>query len=160
MRRIIFVLFIVSFLCVDVYALDFFQLKSKDVKVSDFTLQNLEGDSVSLSDFSDKAVILFFWTTWCPHCLRELTNFNREYENMKSSNIELLAIDIGESKAKVKSFIGRNSIKYPILMDADNNVASKYDVVGVPTIILISKQREIVSVLYSLPSNYKNLLVE
>lgn len=160
MRRIVLVLLIVSFLCVDVYALDFFQLKPKDVKVSDFTLQNLEGESISLSDFNDKAVILFFWTTWCPHCRRELINFNREYEELKASNIELLAIDIGESKAKVKSFVSKNSLKYPILLDADNRVAYKYDVVGVPTIILISKQREIVSVLHSLPSNYKDLLAE
>ncbi|MFC1708926.1 peroxiredoxin family protein [Candidatus Omnitrophota bacterium] len=160
MKKIILILALGLLLCSKSYALDFFQSNSKNMVVSDFTLQDLSGNSVSLSDFKDKGVILFFWTTWCPHCLRELTNFNEEYEDLKSSGIELLAIDIGESKRRVESFVNRHSIGFPILLDPNSSVAREYNVVGVPTIILISKQGDIVSVSHALPSDYKKLILE
>ena len=73
---------------------------------------------------------------------------------------ELFAIDVGESKARVQSFVKQKSIQYPILLDQDSSVAQKYGIIGVPTIILISRQGEVVSVAHALPDNYKKLLLE
>lgn len=160
MKKTIFVLCAVLFLCNNLYALDLFQVKPKNTVVSDFTLWDLSGNSVSLSNYKDKAIILFFWTTWCPHCRTQLSNFIGKYDSLKSANIELLAIDIGESKERIRSFLSKYSIKFPILLDLDSEVAYKYGVVGVPTIILISKKGDIVSTSYSLPDNYQSLLRE
>lgn len=129
-------------------------------KAPNFTLESLEGKSVSLNDYTGKGVVLFFWTTWCPHCRRELSQLNREYNNMIDSGIELLAIDVGEPKIRVNNFIRDYSIKYPILFDHTTDVAHSYGVVGVPTIILISKKGKIIESTYTLPSNYRNLLLE
>jgi peroxiredoxin len=154
------VVILLSLLCFNLYAFDSFQSGPKNEKAPDFTLQDISGRSVSLSNYSNKAVVLFFWTTWCPNCRKDLSNFNKEYDNLKSSGIELLAIDVQESKAKVESFVKSNSIKYPVLLDIGGNVSSKYKVVGVPTIILISKQGIILSVSHAFPSDYKNTLAE
>ncbi|MBL7130369.1 MAG: TlpA family protein disulfide reductase [Candidatus Omnitrophica bacterium] len=154
------VLCLVLFLCLNLYAFDFFQSRTENKTALDFTLQDLSGRNISLSDFSDKAIVLFFWFTSCPACRGELLNFNKEYENLQSSGIELLAIDIGESKARVERFVNLYSLQYPILLDYDGSVAYKYGVMGVPTIILISKQGNIVSVSHSLPNNYKKLLLK
>lgn len=159
MKKALFVLCLVLFLCSNLYAIELFQLRTQEATVSDFTLKDLSGNDVSLSDFKDKAVILFFWTTWCPHCRKEITNFINKYEDLKSADIELLAIDIGESKARVESFLSRYSIKFPLLLDVDSKVAYKYRVVGVPTIILISKEGNIVSLSHTLPDNYQDLLL-
>lgn len=160
MRKIVLTLCLILFLCPNLYALSLVRAEPRNIDVSDFTLQTLSGNSVSLSDFNDQAVILFFWTTWCPHCRREMSNFNDKYGDLKSSGIELLAIDIGESKARVESFTNRYSIEYPILLDLDSSIAYKYGVMGVPTIILISKQGNIVSVSYTFPDDYEKLLLE
>jgi peroxiredoxin len=146
--------------CFELYAFDFFQPKtSVNQAAPDFTLQDLAGKSVTLSGFQGKGVILFFWATWCPYCRKEISALNGEYQNMLASDIKLLAVDIGESKERVENFMKKYSINYPMLLDSDSSVATKYGVVGVPTIVLISKEGKILSVSNDLPSNYKELLL-
>jgi peroxiredoxin len=70
----------------------------------------------------------------------------------------LLSIDIGEPRSVVEDFIDRHATKYPVLLDDEAKAASAYQVTGVPTFILISKDAEIISVTNDLPSNYKELL--
>ncbi len=160
MKKIIVALFLVLGLCFNLYALDLFQPDYKDAVASDFTLQDLSGNSVSLSDFKDKPIILFFWTTWCPNCRREIFRLNQEYKSLRSEGVELLAIDIGESKSRIESFTKNYSIEYPVFLDSDSSVAYKYGILGVPTIILINKEGNIASVSHTFPEDYKKLLVE
>lgn len=124
----------------------------------DFSLESLSGEQISLSSFKGKGVILFFWATWCPHCRSALGELNTEYANIKNSNIEVLAIDIDESKARVENFIKKYSLGYPVLLDVGGEVSSQYNVVGIPSFILISKDGKIVKISHSIPSNYKDLL--
>lgn len=159
MKKFLIALCLVLFLCGSLFAMESVQPKTKETTLSGFVLEDLSGNNVSLSDFEEKPIILFFWTTWCPHCRNQITNFNNKYEDLKSAGIELLAIDIGESKARVQSFLGRYSIKFPVLLDVDSKVAYKYRVVGVPTIILISKEGNIVLFSHTLPDNYQDLLL-
>ena len=160
MKKIILVLCLILFFCFDICAIDVVQPKSQNAAAEDFTLTDLSGNDISLSGFHDKSFILFFWTTWCPHCRRVLSNFKDEYENLKNEGIELLAIDVNESKERVESFVSKNSIIYPVLLDLDGEVSKKYSVLGVPTVILINKEGGIVSVAHDLPSDYKSLLFE
>lgn len=122
-------------------------------KAPDFTLQDLGGKSVSLSSFKGKGVILFFWTTWCPHCRGQMAVLNRDFQRMADAGIVLLAIDVGESKARVANFIGSNA-PYPVLLDTMREASFDYGVVGVPTFIFISKQGTIITTMHQLPSNY------
>ncbi len=163
MRKTIVKLFTLCFVmlsCFNLYALDLFQPRYENQAAQEFTLKDLSDKDVSLSDFSGRSVILFFWTTWCPYCRKELAVLNEQYKDMVASNIELLAIDVSESKARIESFIKKYSIQFPILLDTDGSVSYKYGVMGVPTIVLISKQGKIASVSNDLPSNYKELLSE
>ena len=154
----IFILCLVLFLCFDSYAFNLMENKHEGETAPDFTLEDLSRKEISLSDYEGKSVILFFWTTWCPHCRRTLIIFNTEYKNMQALDIELLAINIKESKELVENYIKRYSIDFPMLLDFDAMLASTYGIVGVPTIILVSKEGKIVSVSNSLPNNYKELL--
>ncbi len=121
----------------------------------DFSLQDIDDATVSLSDYEGQDVILFFWTTWCPHCRNQLIEFNKEYKDIMASGIQLISIDVGESKNKVRRFMDKLSLAYPVLLDYNNNVTQQYGVRGVPTIILISKDRTILDSSHRLPSNYK-----
>jgi len=129
-----------------------------DKQAYEFSLQDLSGNDVSLKDFQDKAVVLFFWTTWCPHCRRQIRILNEEYENMKSSGIELLAIDINEPQPRVKDFVDKYSIAYPVLLDYDGRVAYEYGAIGVPTLVFISKERKIKSISNIFPGKYQEIL--
>ena len=69
-----------------------------EMPAPDFTLQTSNGDSVSLSDFKGKAVLLNFWATWCVPCKKELPSMQKLYEAIKLDGVEVIAISIDRDK--------------------------------------------------------------
>lgn len=123
----------------------FAQEAQVEASLYDFTLKDLDGKEVRLAEFKGKQpVVLFFWTTWCPYCLRELRYLNSIYQNFISDDIVVLSINVQESKAKVKKFISKNPTLLKVLLDSDGVVGYSYRLIGVPTFILINKKGEIV----------------
>jgi len=122
----------------------------------DFSLQDLEGDALNLEEQDDN-LILFFWATWCPHCRNKFPKLNKAYSTMQNNDIEVWAIDTGEPKSKVESFIEARSVKFPVLLDIKQEVAGKYKILGVPTFIFIDEDKNILFRGYDLPNNYLDI---
>ncbi|MFQ3675912.1 MAG: TlpA disulfide reductase family protein [Endomicrobiia bacterium] len=121
-------------------------------KYTDFTLQNLKGENVKLSDLvGEKVILLNFWTTWCPYCVREIPELKKYYSEYKEKGLEILAINIQEAPNQVKNFVSKRNIDYPILLDRDGSVAQQYGVRGIPTNYLISKDGVIIFSGHQLP---------
>jgi len=112
-------------------------------KAVNFSLMDLNNNKVSLSDFKDKPVMLFFWTTWCPYCRNELSLLNKKYSSLQEEDIEVLPIDIGETSSKVASFVKKYKLSYPVFLDKDTKVADAYKLLGVPTYIFINKKGQV-----------------
>lgn len=126
----------------------------EDSVAPDFTLSTIRDETVSLKDFKDKGIILFFFTTWCPYCREKMPELARHYSAYEKQGIELLVIDSGESKAKVVSFASKEDYPFDILLDTSAGVADAYGVLGVPTFVLISKEGKVVFFGNRLPDNY------
>jgi peroxiredoxin len=110
-----------------------------------FKLRDLYKFEYTLSDYRDKQpVVLFFWTTWCPFCRKELTTLNNRYLELVRSGIELFAIDVGESAEKVDRTAKSYSLAFKVLLDQATLVAQAYNILGVPTYVLIDKKGRIV----------------
>ena len=126
----------------------------------DFTLSDLDGNKITLSEFKNKkSVVLYFWTTWCPFCLRELVKLNQIYPSLMADDIEVLAINVNESELKVRQFLKRNPTVLTVLLDSDVDVAKSYGVMGVPTFVIIDKRSQILFQGHYFPQNeYKRLL--
>lgn len=114
-------------------------------KAIDFKLKDLNGKSVSLSDFKGKKVLLNFWATWCPPCRAEMPDIEKLYLENKDSDLVILAVNLGEDTQTVKSFIDKNKYNFNILLDSDQAVAIKYNIVSIPTSFFIDKEGNIVS---------------
>lgn len=114
--------------------------QSIEENAPDFTLKNLQGEKVKLSDYKGKVVLLVFSTTWCPHCRAEIPHLKKLYAEYQKKGLVLLNIDIQESQAKVSSFAKKNEIPYPVLLDKDGQVGLTYGIRGVPTTVLINKE--------------------
>jgi len=97
-----------------------------------FTLQDLNGKTVSLSDFKGKVVVLDFWATWCPPCVKEIPHFIELYEQYKDKGFAIVGISLDrEGISVVKSFVRKYRVNYPILM-TDGQVDKAYG--GIPSI--------------------------
>jgi peroxiredoxin len=108
-------------------------------KAPDFELYNLDNQLVSLSDFRDQPVLLNFWATWCGPCRIEMPFLRQINEDRSGEGLIILAIDIGESKSTVKSFLEANGFSLPVLLDTNNTIAGKYGITGIPTTFFIDK---------------------
>jgi len=125
---------------------------------SDIILNDLNGKPVNLSSYKMKPTILFFWTTWCPYCRKEIIELNRLYPEMKKEGISVLAINIGEADDKVQNFFKDFDVNLRVLLDVDSLSAEEYNVMGVPTYVFISDSGSLISDRHNLPENYRSLL--
>ncbi len=113
-------------------------------KVHNFTLADMDGKSVSLSDFKGKVVILNFWATWCPPCKGEMPEFDAMDKNLKKSKeAVLLAINMTDgkrdTKAKVADFIKKNRYGMRVLLDTDGTAADIFSIRWIPTTVVIDR---------------------
>lgn len=106
----------------------------------DFRLPDLSQGIVTLSSYRNKQpVILFFWTTWCPFCRKELRALRDMRAELLKDKVEILTINVGEYAYKIDNFIKSYQLTYKVLLDKDATVAESYGILGVPTYILIDK---------------------
>lgn len=102
-----------------------------------FTLKNIEGKELSLSDFRGKGIAINFWATFCIPCLEEMPALQRQYEKYKDKGIMVIGVNTGEDAVSVLGYINRLSVKYPILLDREYKVVDLYEVGPIPHTVFI-----------------------
>ena len=107
-----------------------------------FRLQSISGQTVSLSDFRGKVVILDFWATWCPPCRREIPDFINLQSRYQSKGLQIVGIALDEPD-KVKSFAQQNGMNYPVLLGTDNIAAVYGGIEGIPTTFVLDRNGNI-----------------
>lgn len=124
---------------------------------ADFTLPTTAGNNLSLAQARNgKKAVLFFWATWCPHCHEELEKLRQIIDTIKEKNIQVLLVDIGESKEEAKAYLKHQNILLDSFVDEENTVAELYGVTGVPTLFFIDEQGIIRDVDHGLPADYED----
>lgn len=108
----------------------------------DFTLEDIEGNSWTLSELRGKIVVLNFWATWCPPCREEIPDFIKVYEEYKDRGVQFLGIS-SEDISTLGDFNEYYGINYPILID-DGGVMRKWSVQAIPTTFVLDGEGNIV----------------
>jgi peroxiredoxin len=109
-----------------------------------FTLQDLNGHKVRLSDYKGKTVLLLFMTTWIRDCEKMIPDLKEMYSDYGSKGLFVFNIDVSESRKRAALFSKEHNIPYPTLLDNDGKVALKYRVFGVPVVVLINGESRII----------------
>jgi peroxiredoxin len=113
----------------------------------DFVLTDLNGKKHRLSDYRGKGVFLNFWGTWCKPCEKEMPYINKQYEVYKDQGVEVIAVNVGEPELSVRKFAERFGLKFPIVIDQQDQVMNAYDIDPLPTTFLIDKNGKIVEII-------------
>lgn len=114
------------------------------VMAPDFELKDMEGNTVKLSDFLGKKVMINFWATWCKYCVQEMPDLMKLQEAHKD-DLAILYVNVGESKDKVQKFIDEQKLSGTILLDDKMTVASMYGVDAYPTTFAINEKGEMIT---------------
>ncbi len=98
-------------------------------KATNFTVRDIKGKYVRLSDFSQKGVLMNFWATWCKPCLIELKHLQKLYKKYKSKGFVVLAVSMDgpETRAKVKSLVKRYKLTFPVVIDKETRIVKLYN---------------------------------
>jgi len=109
-------------------------------KAPEFTLPNLDGDDVTLSELlEDGPVIVDFWATWCKPCIKAFPDLQELFDNYKNCGLKVVAISIDgpKSMSRVGSLIKSKGNTFEVLLDPGQKVARKFHVTSVPRTVLV-----------------------
>jgi peroxiredoxin len=109
----------------------------------DFTLQDMSGKTVKLSDQRGKVVLLEFWATWCPPCRAAVPGLEQLHNAYKDKGLVVLAVSMDEGGwDEVKSFVAEKHITYTVLKGT-STVAEQYQVRSIPMTLILNKEGKI-----------------
>lgn len=112
----------------------------------DFEMKDLNGRTFRLSDYADRYVVLDFWGTWCPWCLKGLPKM-KEYHARYASKVEFIGISNRDKEQKLKEFVKKEGLLWTNALNAQGgnpDVVLMYGVSGYPTKILLAPGLKVV----------------
>lgn len=108
-----------------------------------FTLSDLDGKQVKLSDYAGRVVMINAWATWCPPCEAEMPSLNTFYQQHRDSGFVILAINAGETREQAATFVSKYGLAFPILLDPNLALMDQFAIQDYPTSILVGKDGKI-----------------
>lgn len=110
----------------------------------DFSLPRIGGDAMTLDELRGQVVLVNFWATWCKPCEDEMPAMERLYQALRGEGLELVAISVDDEASIVEAFGERLALTFPLLLDADKDVAEAYQTFRFPESFLIDREGMVV----------------
>src|SRR6476469_3490544 len=109
-----------------------------------FTVTDLLGNKVSLSDFKGQPVWLTFWGSWCPPCRAEMPDMVEAYKELQPKGVVMLAVSLDEPAINATSFAALNHATFVAYSDPDRSATgASYPILNFPTHIFIGKDGKV-----------------
>lgn len=115
-------------------------------KAPEFSLPNVDGEMIGLSDFKGSVIMLDFFATWCPHCRKEMPGFVELHDTYGDKGLVVIGI-ANESAEEVKDFIDELDVNFSVLIDDKEGVGNLYGPIeSIPTTFLVNKEGKIAKI--------------
>ncbi len=106
----------------------------------DFTLADLEGNQLRLSDLRGKVVFINFWATWCPPCRAEMPEIEAIHQEYKTEGVVVIGVDILETASDVRQFVKQGGYNWTFVLDTTGEVTASYNIAAIPTSFFIDRE--------------------
>ncbi|MCH9046967.1 MAG: redoxin domain-containing protein [SAR324 cluster bacterium] len=118
----------------------------RPIPAPDFKVESLSGDKLSLQDFRGKTVLLNFWATWCPPCVKEMPSMEQLYQKFRNQSFSVVAISIDEAGAGIVArFVKRLNLSFPIGLDPNKLVSKAYGTNALPSSFILNSEGQVIA---------------
>jgi len=105
----------------------------------DFTLKSLSGKNLKLSEMAGNVVLINFWASWCGPCREEMPLLNDLHNKYQPLGFTVLGINVEEQTEMARGFLKDYPVDFPVLLDDKNQVSKLYEVVAMPTTVVVDR---------------------
>nr|CAA6829042.1 MAG: Unknown protein [uncultured Thiotrichaceae bacterium] len=106
----------------------------------DITLPDMSGAIHSLKNYRGKIVLLNFWASWCPPCVKEVPSLGRLQKQFDPEDFVVLSVDMGEEKADVEAFLEKIPADYPVMLDVEGTTVQPWKLSAFPTTFALDRE--------------------
>lgn len=104
-----------------------------------FTLKSLDGKNLKLSELAGNVVMINFWASWCAPCIQEMPLLNNIHKKYEPLGFTVLGVNVEENSDNARAFLADRAVDFPVLLDSKNLVTQLYDVIVMPTTVLVDR---------------------
>ena len=105
----------------------------------DFTLKSLTGKNLKLSEMAGNVVLINFWASWCGPCREEMPLLNDLHNKYAPLGFTVLGVNVEEDARNARGFLKNFPVDFPILLDSNNQVSKQYNVIAMPTTVMVDR---------------------
>jgi len=105
----------------------------------DFSLPDLTGKTINLQKFKGKVVLLDFWMPWCEPCREEFPALDALYKRYRNEGLEVIGINLDDSKTRLHEFLQKVPISFTILIDNKDRTRKSYFLEILPSAFIVGK---------------------
>jgi peroxiredoxin len=106
----------------------------------EFSLQSLNGQTVSLSSLKGKVVLIDFWAQWCEPCKKELPQLDKLAKEYAGKGVQIVAVNIDKQRGNAERMVKQLGLSLDVLLDPAGSVAGSYDLPKMPTSFVVDKK--------------------
>ena len=108
-----------------------------------FALKSRHGDTVALEGLRGQVVMINFWATWCGPCRQEMPHLEALYERYQNLGFTLLGVNVEQDPKGADKWLAETPVSFPILFDPENGVSKLYDVVAMPSTVIVDRNGKV-----------------
>ncbi|HEX6994625.1 MAG TPA: TlpA disulfide reductase family protein [Gammaproteobacteria bacterium] len=121
-----------------------------------FSLPSRSGEQVSLEDLKGQVVMINFWATWCGPCRKEMPHLEALHQRYANLGFTLLGVNVDEDTSGVEEFLKETPVSFEVLFDPENEVSELYDVVAMPSTVMVDREGNLRYMHHGYQSGYEN----
>ncbi len=109
----------------------------------DFTLKSRSGENIKLSELRGEVVMVNFWASWCAPCRQEMPLLEDIYDRYSDMGFTLLGVNVEEDSSAALDLLKEIPVTFPILLDTRNSVSKLYNVVAMPSTVILDRDGKV-----------------
>ena len=116
---------------------------SAELRPLPIDLVDTAGNRFVRDGYRDRITLVNFWATWCPPCVEEIPSLNALRETLQNDDFDLISINYAEPVERIREFMARVSVDFPVLLDPHGEFSKQWKVVALPSSFIIDRAGDI-----------------